>query len=61
MKSGMSYLDAYAEASYSVTVPGTSEHQLGLALDIVTPSYTTLDKGYENTDAGKWLKAHSSA
>lgn len=60
MRSGLSYLDAYADASYSVTVPGTSEHQLGLALDIVTPSYTSLNEGFENTEAGKWLKAHSS-
>ena len=60
MRNGLSYLDAYADASYSVTVPGTSEHQLGLALDIVTPSYTSLNEGFEGTEAGKWLKAHSS-
>lgn len=60
MSSGMTYLEAYAESSYSVTVPGTSEHELGLALDIVTPSYTSLNEGFQNTEAGKWLKAHAS-
>lgn len=52
---GMNYLDAYTIASKSVTVPGTSEHQLGLALDIVTSGYTNLDEGFGETKAGKWL------
>ncbi len=60
MNGGMTYLDAYAKASYSVTVPGTSEHELGLALDIVTPSYASLNEGFQDTEAGKWLKAHAS-
>lgn len=58
MKSGMSYMDAYALASYSVTVPGTSEHQLGLALDIITSSHMQLNESFENTKAAKWLKEH---
>lgn len=60
MKSGMSYMDAYALASYSVTVPGTSEHQLGLALDIITSSHMQLNESFENTKAAKWLKEHGS-
>lgn len=56
MNAGMSYYDAYRVGSYSVTIPGTSEHQIGMALDIVTPSYTSLDEGFADTDAGKWLK-----
>lgn len=60
MNGGMTYLEAYAEASYSVTVPGTSEHELGLALDIVTPSYTSLNEGYQDTEAGKWLRKNAS-
>lgn len=35
--------------------PGTSEHQTGLALDIVTPNYQTLDEGFAETAAFKWL------
>ncbi|MCR4658179.1 MAG: M15 family metallopeptidase [Lachnospiraceae bacterium] len=59
MKSGMSYFDAFKTASFSVTVPGTSEHQLGLALDIITPDYTDLDSGFADTEAGKWLKKNA--
>lgn len=53
---GYSYIEAYRSASAIVTVPGTSEHQLGLALDIVCDTYSTLDAGFGETKAGKWLK-----
>ena len=59
MGNGYSYLEAYKKASQIVTVPGASEHQIGLALDIISNDYTTLDEGFENTSAGKWLKEHS--
>lgn len=59
MNRGMSYMDAYAQASFSVTVPGTSEHQLGLALDIVTSGHTSLNEAFGDTEAGKWLNAHA--
>ena len=35
--------------------PGASEHQTGLAIDIVCNDYPYLDEGFENTDAFKWL------
>lgn len=50
--------DAYTEASKWVAIPGTSEHHTGLALDIVTPTYQSLDFGFEETDAFKWLYSH---
>ena len=59
MGNGYSYLEAYKKASQIVTVPGASEHQIGLALDIISNDYTSLDEGFENTSAGKWLKEHS--
>ncbi len=59
MKSGVSYMDAYKETSQAVTVPGASEHQIGLAFDIVSDSYSVLDSGFENTDEGKWLADNS--
>ena len=34
---------------------GASEHQTGLAIDIVCNDYPYLDEGFENTDAFKWL------
>ena len=55
MAEGMTYLEAYKVGSMNVTVPGTSEHHLGLALDILTGSYTTMDDGFGDTEAGKWL------
>ncbi len=59
IKTGMSYMEAYKRASITVTVPGASEHQVGLAVDIISDRYTSLDEGFANTDAGKWLKDHS--
>lgn len=41
-----------------VAYPGTSEHQTGLAADIVTPSYQNLNAGFEKTEAFQWLYAH---
>ncbi len=38
-----------------VTLPGASEHQVGLAIDIVCDTYQLLDEGFGNTDAGIWL------
>ncbi len=60
MSGGMSYMDAYNLASQAVTVPGSSEHQIGLAVDIVTDGYSSLDEGFGETAAGKWLAANSS-
>ena len=59
MGNGYSYMEAYKKASQIVTVPGASEHQIGLALDIISSDYTSLDEGFGNTAAGKWLKEHS--
>lgn len=59
MGAGYSYMEAYMLGSQRVTVPGASEHQLGLALDIVCNTYTKLDSGFGDTDAGKWLYEHS--
>lgn len=59
MAKGMSYMEAYSISSQAVTVPGASEHQIGLAIDIVSDDYITLDEGFAETDAGKWLAEHS--
>ncbi len=58
MGQGMSYMDAYKVASQAVTVPGASEHQIGLALDIFCDTYKYLDEGFGNTQAGIWLAEH---
>lgn len=59
LRTGMSYMDAYKTASITVTVPGASEHQVGLAVDIISDTYTSLDEGFADTPAGQWLAAHS--
>lgn len=59
MNKGMSYMEAYQLSSQAVTVPGASEHQIGLSLDIYCPTYTSLNAGFGDTQAGKWLKEHS--
>lgn len=53
---GLSYEDAYEEAGTVVAFPGTSEHQLGLAVDIVAKDYQILDDKQANTDEAKWLE-----
>lgn len=55
MNLGVSFMEAYQLSSQAVMVPGASEHQLGLALDIVTMSYMDLNEGFADTDAGKWM------
>jgi len=59
IRSGMSYLEAYRFASQTITVPGTSEHQVGLALDITSREYRFLNTGFAETEAGRWLADNS--
>lgn len=59
MRRGLSYIEAFQLSSQAVTVPGSSEHQIGLALDIVTPSYQNLVDGFGETAAGVWLAENS--
>ena len=58
MQQGMSYMDAYAVSSRTVTVPGASEHQIGLALDMTCDTHIGLTKSFGETEAGKWLAEH---
>lgn len=58
MREGMSYAKAYTTASQAVTIPGSSEHQIGLSIDFISDDYSRLDEGFAATDAGKWLAAH---
>lgn len=59
MRNGMTYMDAYKTASQAVTVPGASEHQIGLAIDITSDGYAALNEGFGDTQAGEWLAQHS--
>ena len=50
--------EAEEQAAVWVARPGTSEHQAGLAVDIVDKSYQLLDEGQENTAVQQWLMEH---
>ena len=55
---GLDEEEAVAAAGEVVAVPGTSEHQLGLAVDICSMDYQLLDEGQEQTAEYQWLRAH---
>lgn len=59
LDTGYSQSDAEAEAGKVVAVPGTSEHQLGLAVDIVDINNQLLDASQEHTEVQQWLMEHS--
>lgn len=63
-KQGLARKDAEAAAEKVVARPGTSEHNLGLAADIVSANWyeghTDLSQDFENTDAFLWLQNHAA-
>ena len=50
--------EAEEAAAFWVAPPGASEHQTGLAVDIVDADYLELDEGQESTATQQWLMAH---
>lgn len=59
LNQGYSQKDAESEAGKWVAIPGTSEHQTGLAVDLVSSSYQILDQKQEETPEQKWLMENS--
>lgn len=59
ISSGMSEDEAKTEAAKAVAIPGTSEHQLGLAVDLVDANMQDLTSAQESTETQKWLMANS--
>lgn len=55
---GWSSDNAQKEAAKEVAVPGTSEHQLGLAVDIIDSNYGYLDDYQASMPTQKWLMEH---
>lgn len=53
---GQSYDAAYRSTLMYTALPGTSEHQTGLAIDLSTNAM--LQESFRNTSAGKWLLAN---
>ncbi len=56
---GLSYEEAYEKAKTVVAYPGTSEHQTGLATDIVATSHQLLDDSQAETAEQQWLMENS--
>ena len=57
---GLSYEQAYEITSKNVAMPGESEHNTGLAVDIVTPQDFDVYEEFENTEQFRWLSANAS-
>ena len=51
---------ATEKAKTIVAFPGTSEHQLGLACDIVDKYYQYMNETLADTELSKWMAAHSA-
>ena len=58
IKQGYSREEAEARAAEWVARPGTSEHEMGLAVDIVDKNYQILDERQAQTPVQQWLMAH---
>lgn len=55
---GSSFWDAYQRTTQEVALPGTSEHGIGLAVDIVSNQYAELDAKQAETKEAQWLQEH---
>lgn len=58
LEAGWNYEDAFYKAKTRICVPGTSEHQTGLAVDIVGKYHQSLDDAQADTKEAKWLLEH---
>ena len=59
VSAGRTREEAEAEAGTVVALPGTSEHEIGLAVDICDYDYQNLDDAQADTPTQKWLMEHS--
>ncbi len=55
MSLGLDYEAATEATKKEVAYPGTSEHQLGLAVDLTDDDYRTLDENQAQTATQQWL------
>lgn len=57
-ETGLEREQAEEIAADEVARPGTSEHQLGLTVDIISNDYPWLDEGWADTAEAAWLEEH---
>lgn len=55
---GMSEKEAIKDTEKWIAIPGTSEHETGLAVDIVTVENQNLDNSQLNSACQKWMMEH---
>ena len=55
---GLTPEQAYTDTVQSVTLPGTSEHAAGLAVDITASSYPVLEESQARRPEQQWLMEH---
>ncbi len=60
MDQGLSWQEAYDQESRETMPPGHSEHETGLAVDIVSLDYQVLDRAQADTFENQWLFKHCS-
>lgn len=58
VRAGKTYWEALEETRKCTAYPGRSEHGMGLAVDIISLSYTGLDEKQQETPEAKWLAAN---
>ena len=58
MKGKKDYTQAFFETKHIYTLPGSSEHHTGLAVDILSEDYKVLDEKQAETNEAKWLETH---
>ena len=56
---GYSEKEAYEKAAEAIAIPGTSEHECGLAVDIVDAEYQRTTEDQAHTPTQQWLLEHS--
>ena len=59
VKKGRSKEESYTLARQTLSIPGSGEHCLGLAVDFYTRSDHQLERAFEKTPEGKWLREHA--
>lgn len=57
---GLSQEEAESRTRAALAVPGYSEHNTGLAADVVSIDYQMLDAGFDKTNCYVWLSEHAA-
>lgn len=56
---GLTYEEACQKTEETLSIPGASEHQAGIAADIVAVTHQVLNESFADTREGKWLAGHA--